>query len=191
LPLKVIRESLSEVIGQGHILLSSPHVISRERNQNIEVIVEEAALLSKAHALIQRAKRNPDPSNFALAQEEFEASIQKFSADFGLRCVLEILAIDEPGIEIRTSHSESEHNQLADIVRDFFATDFDVRISKANPYTSDNHSTQVKVISILLGPNERRPRRGLLVSRIADAVKVLNAVLGYLKTDQRTSGVLD
>jgi hypothetical protein len=100
-----------------------------------------------------------------------------------VRWVLEILARDEPGIEIRASTSESEQSQLADIVKDCFATDFDVRISTANSYTSDNPSTQVQVISILLGPDESRLRRDLLVSRIADAVNVLNSTLGHLKTD--------
>jgi hypothetical protein len=183
LPLKIIRESYSEVIGKGLVLLSSPPVISKGLDQNILVIVEEAALLSKAHALIEKPKRRLDLEGLALAQEEFQASIQEFFTDFGVRCVLEILARDEPGIEIRASRSESEQSQLADIVKDCFATDFDVQISPAKSYTSDNHSMQVQVISILLGSYESRLRRDLLVSRIADAVNVLNAALGHLETD--------
>ncbi len=171
--------------------MTSTPAASKGLDQNVEGIVEQAALLSKAHALIERTKRNSDPSGVPSALEEFQAGIQRFIDDFKIRCVLEILGRDEPGIEIRTTQSESNHTDLVNIVRDCFANDFDVVVSAAKAYTGDNDPAKVPIMSISLGSDERRLRRDMVVLRIADAVNLLNGKLGYLQTDERASDVLD
>ncbi len=98
MPLKLIRQNHWEIIGRGPTLLSSPPTIDQSGELYTGRIVEEAALLSKAHAIIRKdGKYNPDSGIPPDVSSEFEASTKNFIMELGIKCVLVILGKNEPG----------------------------------------------------------------------------------------------
>jgi hypothetical protein len=192
LPLKIIRGDHWEIVGRGSVLLSSPPALDQAGENYTGRIVEEAALLSKAHAVIEREwRRTADSSTLEPTLEEFQSSTQRFLDDFEIRCVLEILGNNEPGIEIRTVQVGSDYEELVQILKERLARNFDLKIDPADSEAKENSHGKTPIIRLLLGPDERGFKKELVVSGIADAVILLNAKLGYLETDERASGVLD
>jgi hypothetical protein len=110
--------------------------------------------------------------------QEFQSNIVRFFDDFKIKCLLEIIGKDEPGIEIRTAQTESDPEGLIDLVKDRFGEDFDLRTAPFNSDEKDAGWKKMKVISMVLGPEERSFRKDLVVSKIADAVTLMNAKLG-------------
>jgi hypothetical protein len=192
LPLKIIRGDHWELVGRGAVLLSSPPHLHQSGENYTGRIVEEAALLSKAHAVIVReGKRTLDSSIFEATLGEFQSSIQRFLDDFQIRCVLEILGNSEPSFEIRTIQTGSDYKELVRIVKERLATDFDLKVDPADSDAKQGSSGKTSIISLLLGPDETGFKKEMVVSAIADVVTLLNAKLGYSQTDERTSSVLD
>jgi hypothetical protein len=192
LPLKIVRGNHCEIVGRGVVLLSSPPAADQAGPHYTGRMVEEAALLSKAHAVIEREqKRTSDASSLDPATEEFQFSIQRFLDDFEVRCLLEILGGDQPGIEIRTIETGSESKMLIDIVKDRLAGDFDLKISPSNSYGEHDNSKGAPIIQLVLGPEEMGFRKNGVISGIVDAVSMINAKLGHSQADERTSSVLD
>jgi len=52
MPIKIIRQTHQEIIGRGTVLLSSPPAADQTGDLYTGQIVEDAALLSRAHAMI-------------------------------------------------------------------------------------------------------------------------------------------
>jgi hypothetical protein len=191
LPLKIIRGNHWEIIGRGTILLSNPPSVDQAGEHYTGRMVEEVALLSKAHALIElEGMKKLDSLALGPAMREFQSSIERFVDDFKIKCLIEIIGKDESGIEIRTAQTESDPKELIDLMKDRFAGDFDLRIGLVNSDERDAGSKKIKVISLGLGPEERGFRKDLVVSRIAHTISLLNTRLGYSETDERASGIL-
>jgi hypothetical protein len=192
MPMKIIRSNHWEIVGRGAVLLSSPPALDQAGENYTGRIVEEAALLSKAHAVIEReGKRTADSPTLEPTLEEFQSSVQRFLDDFKVRCVLEILGNSDSGIAIRTVRAGSDYKELVQIVKERLGTDFDLKVDQADSDAEKVISGNTPVIRLLLGPDERGFKKELAISGIADTVALLNAKLGYLEPDEGAGGILD
>jgi len=185
LPIKIIRQNHWEIIGRGTVLLSNPPTADQTGELYTGRIVEDSALLSRAHAMIgKESKRDLDPSDLQVAQAEFETGVQRFLEEHGVKCVIMTSGKNESGIEIRASETAARE-ETVELVRARLALDFDLTPNAAkNESSSRNLGDEVQMIQLALGPDERGFRREAVIASIADAVGLLNAKLGY---SERTS----
>src|SRR5881396_17252 len=192
MPIKIIRQNHQEIIGRGTVLLSSPPAADQTEDFYAGHIVEDAALLSRAHAMIGKEwKRDLDPSALQGAQAEFEAGTQSFLEEHGVQCVITISGMNEPGIEIRANAMASRGETL-ELGRARLALDFDLTTSREKGETSGRDlGYDVQTVLLALGPDERGFRKDAVVAGITDAVGLINAKLGVSETDKRTSETLD
>ena len=179
MPIKIIRQNHQEIIGRGTVLLSSPPAVDQTGDLYTGHIVEDAALLSRAHAMIgKESKRDMDPSALQAAQAEFEASTQSFLEEHGVQCMITISGKNESGIEIRAKEMASRGETL-ELIRARLALDFDLTINTGKSETSGgNLGYDVQTVLLALGPDERGFRKEAVVASIADAVGLINAKLG-------------
>ena len=189
MPIKIIRQNHQEIIGRGTVLLSSPPAADQTVDLYTGHVVEDAALLSRAHAMIgKESKRDLDPSALQAAQAEFEAGTQSFLEEHGVQCVITISGKNESGIEIRANETSSRGETL-ELVRARLALDFDLTINTGNDETSGKHpGYDVQTVLLALGPDERGFRKETVVASIADAVGLINARLG---SSERTGDTPD
>jgi len=189
MPIKIVRQTHQEIIGRGTVLLSSPPATDQTGDLYTGHIVEDAALLSRAHAMIgKESKRDIDPSALQVAQEEFKTATQSFLEEHGVQCVITISGKNESGIEIRANEAASR-GETFELVRARLALDFDLTINTGNSETSGRHpGYDVQTVLLALGPDERGFRKEAVVASIADAVGLINAKLGR---SERTGGTLD
>jgi len=153
------------------------------------MIVEEAALLSKSHALIQKERKAGENPLDEAAVTEFNAGRTSFVNDFGVKLELAILGMVEPGIEIQASHIENSV-EIVEVVKKTFQPGFDLRTNTERTL-SENAQQGLQTVWLSLGPDEREFKKEQLVSKIADLVGSLNAMLGLSESDERVGGVLD
>jgi hypothetical protein len=192
LPLKIIRSDHWEIVGRGAVLLSSPPGLNQAGENYTGRIVEEAALLSNAHAVIERERgRTADSPTLEPTLEEFQLSIQRFLDDFMVRCVVEILGNSDAGIAIHTVRAGTDYKELVQIMKERLAKDFDLKVDPADSDAEEDNSGNPPVIRLLLGPDERGFKKEVVISGIADTVALLNAKLGYSEPDEGASGILD
>src|SRR6266487_4377407 len=188
MPLKLIRQTHWEIIGRGPSLLSSPPAADQSGELYTGRIVEEVALLSKAHAIIRKdGKYNPDSGIPPDVSSEFEASTKNFIMELGIKCVLVILGKNEPGIEIRTFQDTGP--VPTDLINEGLRSDFEVNTTSGEPGKAD--APDVQTFALALGPDERGFRKELVISRIADMVGLINGRLGWSETDERAGNTLD
>src|SRR5437773_6376110 len=189
MPIKIIRQNHQEIIGRGTVLLSSPPAADQTEDFYAGHIVEDAALLSRAHAMIGKEwKRDLDPSALQVAQKEFEAGTQSFLEEHGVQCVITINGKNESGIEVR-ANAMASRGEILELVRARLALDFDLTINTGNSETSGrNLGYDVQTVLLALGPDERGFRKEAVVASIADAVGLINA---KLVRSERTGGHLD
>jgi len=153
------------------------------------MIVEEVALLSKSHALIQKERKaDANPLDEA-AMIEFNAGRTLFINDFGIKLEIAIMGMVEPGIEMRASHIEN-HFEIVELVKKTFQPGLDLRINTEQPL-SESAQQSLQTVWLSLGPDEREFKKDQVVSKIANLVGSLNALLGLSESDERVSGVLD
>src|SRR2546426_11467093 len=108
MPLKIIQPHHTEVVGEGLVLLFSPHITTSKRDLYTGQIVEEAALLSKSWAIIAKEKRQPQSGDeMQSADANFEKSVQDFVEEYGIKCVIAIGGAAGPGIMIRRKGDDS------------------------------------------------------------------------------------
>ncbi len=189
MPIKIIRQTHQEIIGRGTVLLSSPPAADQTGDLYTGQIVEDAALLSRAHAMIgKESKRDLDPSDLQAGKAEFEAGTQSFLEEHGVQCVITISGKNDSGIEIQANETASRGETL-ELVRARLALDFDLTINTGNGEASGrNPRYEVQTVLLALGPDERGFRREAVVASIADAVGLINAKLG---SSERTGGTQD
>jgi|SRR6266705_2689726 len=189
MPIKIIRQTHQEIIGRGTVLLSSPPSADQTGDLYTGHIVEDAALLSRAHAMIgKESKRDLNPSDLQAAQSEFEAGAQSFLEEHEVHCVITISGKNESGIEIHANPMASREGTL-ELVRARLALDFDLTINTGNGETCGrNLGYDVQTVRLALGPDERGFRKEAVIASIAGAVGLINAKLGG---SERTGGTSD
>src|SRR5947209_20047392 len=102
MPVKIIHPDHTEVVGEGLVLLSSPHITISKRDLYSGQIVEEAALLSKSWAIVAK-ERGPPQSGDAKesADATLEKRVQDFGEEHGIKCVIAIRGPAEPGVAVK------------------------------------------------------------------------------------------
>src|SRR5437879_13792867 len=91
MPLKIIQPHHTEVVGEGLVLLFSPHITTSKRDLYTGQIVEEAALLSKSWAIIAKERKQPQSGDETeSADASLEKSVQDFVEENGIKCVIAI-----------------------------------------------------------------------------------------------------
>lgn len=204
MPLKIIHHHHTEVMGSGLVLLSSPHVEGPRRELQTRQIVEEAALLSKSWAIISKEVKQPQEKDKAtLDLSDFDKSLRAFIEEYGIKCVIVIIGMDEAGITIKSQQDDSQSKEILEIIRSGFephSTISEIPDSGGNELLSSSDNNQrtdksstrrVQIVQLGLGPDERGFKKDLIVGIIADVVGLINTKLGFLGSDKRSGGVLD
>ena len=205
MPVKIIHPDHTEVVGEGLVLLFSPHIATSKRDLYTGQIVEEAALLSKSWAIVAKERKQPQSGDETeSADATLEKSVQDFVEEYGIKCVIAIRGAAEPGITVKSQGDGSESEEILDIIRSGLEPHFRLNSEvdqpgnkvlglQGNDRGADNSSAQsVKIIQIELGPEERSFRKDQIVNSVADIVGLINAKLGFsVSGDERSSGALD
>src|SRR5256712_6466476 len=205
MPLKIIQPHHTEVVGEGLVLLFSPHITTSKRDLFTGHIVEEAALLSKSWAIVAKERKQPKSGDETeSADATLEKSVRDFVEGYGIKCVIAIRGAAEPGITVKSQGDGSESEEILDIIRSGLEPHFNVNPEvdqsgngvlglQRNDRGTDNSSAQsVQIIQIELGPQERGFRKDQIVNSFADIVSLINAKLGFsVSGDEGSSGALD
>jgi len=205
MPLKIIHPDHTEVVGEGLVLLFSPHIATSKRDLYTGQIVEEAALLSRSWAIVAKERKQPQSGDETeSADGNLEKSVEDFVEEYGIKGVIAISGAAEPGITVKSKGDGSESNEILDIIRSGLEPHFNVNPEanqsgnkvlglQGNDTGADNSSAQsVQVIQIELGPEERSFRKDQIVNSVADIVGLINAKLGSsVRGDEGSSGALD
>ena len=205
MPVKIIHPHHTEVVGEGLVLLFSPHVTTSKRDLFTGHIVEEAALLSKSWAIVEKERKQLQSGDETeSADATLEKSVQDFVEEYGIKCVIAIRGAAEPGITVKSQGVGSESEEILDIIRSGLEPHFSVKPEvdqsgnkvlrlQGNDREPDNSSAQsVQIIQIELGPEERSFRKDQIVNIVADIVGLINAKLGFsVRGDEGSSGALN
>ncbi len=148
-------------------------------------IVEEVALLSKAHAIVGSEPKESDSSIGESLSSEFAANTRTFFEEFNIKYTFVIVGKNEPGVEIQCLMPAPECDEILAIFKDRLASDFELRITVGNEDEQETRFVKtVPALTIALGPEERGFRKDQVVSRLADIVSLVNAKLGDSSSDQ-------
>ena len=192
MPLKIIHPDHAEVMGVGVVLLSSPHTAATRRDLYTGPIVEEAALLSKSWAIIAKPiKPLQSGDETQSATLDLDKGVLEFVAEYGIRCVISVGGMVEPGITINGQADGLEWEEILDIIKSGLEPHFSINLiadqSKNGPSRTrsqnagrdDLSSHSVYRIKLELGPEERGFRKDQIVNSLADIVGLINAKLGF------------
>ncbi len=204
MPLKIVRKDHVEIPGRGYVLLTTPHAAGPNVDLYMGQILEEAALLSKCHAVIGKAGREYlDPNRIQFADSELRKSIQTFLEEENAKCILDIRAKKEPGVDIRTARGESGSQLTTAIVKTRLARDFKISVdadykgldSGSLITTFSKKDSQrnfaIEAVAIEFGLEEKTLGRDKVIEDIADIVGLINRELGFSESDQGSSNALD
>jgi hypothetical protein len=191
MPLKIIHPDHTEVMGVGVVLLLSPHTNVR-RDLETGQIVEEAALLSKSWAVIaNESKQLRSEDETRSAKPRSDKHVQDFIEEYGIKCVISIGGMAEPGINLRSQRDCSELEEILDIIKSGLEPHFRINISadqsenelpgsrNSGSAKDDLSTNSVHMIQLELGPEERSFHKDQVVNSVADIVGLINAKLGF------------
>jgi hypothetical protein len=203
MPLKIIHPHHTEVLGTGTVLLTVPHDQSMRRDLYTGQIVEEVALLSKSYAIIAKEEKQLlDESKKQLARSDFEQSLQVFLGEYGIKCIIAISGMGDPGIIVKVQQGESKSAEIVEIIRSGLEPESNIVAAEQSgngfagpvvdsPATDNSLRHPVQIIQLELGPEEREFRKEQIVNRLADIIGTINVKLGFSESNERRGGVLD
>src|SRR5436190_23723584 len=91
MPVKIIHPDHTEVVGEGLVLLFSPHIATSKRDLFTGQIVEEAALLSKSWAIVTKERKQLQSGDETeSADVTLERSMQNFGEGHAIKCGIAI-----------------------------------------------------------------------------------------------------
>jgi hypothetical protein len=196
LPVKIIHPDHLEIVGLGHVLLTAPHTASPDADLYTGPIVEEAALTSRAFAVIGKVSRDfLDLNRIQSAQSEFRKSIENFIAEDGIRYLLEIRGKKEPGVNIGTPSGQTSPDSTTELVRSRLVKDFAVTVDselkgRGPGITVPSYSRKdgkgefvVEHVQIEFGHEERQLQREKVILDISEIADILNAWLAAPRAD--------
>ena len=180
MPVKILHPTHTELVGTGYILLVAlqvPTTASPDSGQ----VVEDAALTARAYAIIGKPQHGnaEDP-----AQDELRQRISSIIEENGIRCILDIGARPESGLDVQTDNAET-----GELVRTFLAKNF--KVTTGEPGTTvkpmspslegkkPDGTLTVQSVRINIGGEELEMRRDKLVDQLAELVGILNVRLGF------------
>src|SRR5438094_2934817 len=196
MPVKIIHPDHVEIVGLGHVLLTAPHTTSPDADLHTGQIVEEAALTSRAFAVIGKVDREfLDRNRIQSAQLEFRKGIEGLVSEEGIRDILDMRGKKEPGVEIGTVEGQTSSDSTNELVRSRLVKDFTVKVN--NEYKGDEPLSlvtgydrkdakgnfTVETIQIQFGHEERQFLREKVIRDISEIADILNARLEPSRTD--------
>ena len=198
MPLKISHPDHTEVMGVGVVLLFSPHTTAARRELYTGQIVEEAALLSKSWAIIAKeSKPLQSGDETQSAEPDMDKGVQDFVKEYGIKCIISIGGIAEPGITLKSQTDGSESEEILDIIRSGLEPHFRInteadqsenrllRPRNNDSGRDDSLTHSVYIIRLQLGPEERSFRKDQIVNSLADIVGLINAKLGFSEDSGR------
>lgn len=202
MPLKIVRPDHYEIVGTRSVMLTTPHATALGADLYMGQIVEEAALLSKAFAVIGKVSKDfSDANRIQSAKVELRNGLQTYVDEYGVKFILEIRGRKDSGINIATEKGESASKATSDILRGTLARHFKVAVdSHSNGSETGSISAGfrrkyssgsfvVEVVRIDFGPDERTLQRAAVVTDVADLVGALNLSLSLVADESRGSGL--
>ena len=190
MPLKIVRGNHREIIGRGAVLLMCPPSTPKNEELYTGSIVEETALLSKSHALIEREREQPrDLQTSQNDVTDFQASMKELVDEFQIKLILMIVGSEEPGIGLLVGQNVVDTDRVIALVKQKLG-EFNLRIDETVT-TKEASITEVRSIQLGLGPDERGFKRDQVISSIVDLIGQINVLLGPSEGDERASDVLD
>ena len=190
MPLKIVRGNHREIIGRGSVLLMCPPSILKNEELYTGSIVEETALLSKSHALIEgEAKQPQDMQTSQNDVTNFQSSMKELVDEFQIKLILMIVGSEEPGIDLLLGSNGVDTDRMLALLKQKLG-EFNLRISETGTL-SETGMKEVQSLQLALGPDERGFRRDQVISSIVDLIGQINVLLGPSEGDERASNVLD
>jgi len=193
LPIKIVRPDHTELVGAGYVLLTAPHAAGPEADLHTGRIVEDAALASRAYAVIGKISREYlDLNRIQAAQTDFRKSIDTLIEDDGIRCILDIHGKKEPGVDIGTGLGRTCTEDTTNLVKTFLSKNFNVTMnatyqglkpgSIVTTYEKMDSKGQllVQAVQIEFGHEERSEERDKVVNDVAELVGLMNVKLGFV-----------
>jgi hypothetical protein len=189
LPIKILRPDHTELVGSGCVLLTAPHASDPKTSFHTGQIVEDVALASRAYAVIGKVNSAySEDDRLNSAREDLRKTITEIIQENSIKCVLEILGRQEPGVEIGTGHGMTCSVEIRDLLSSFLSRTFKVELDdpahdpKAEVGQGSREATgalAVQSAQIIVGSEEREKRRDILVDRLAELVGIINVKLGF------------
>jgi len=177
-------------MGTGLVLISSPPVRDPKRDLYTGQIAEEAALLSRSWAIIAReVKLDEEEDKARQVWSDFAKSVQTFIGEYGIKYIIMIVGMSEPGIMIRAHPYDSTSKEILEIVRSGLEPHFETRVT--DPGAEDSSNQVLPIVRLELGPDERGLMKDQFVNSIADIIGLINTRLGFSESNESSSGVLD
>ena len=190
MPLKIIHPQHTEVMGTGLVLISSPPVRDPKRDLYTGQVAEETALLSRSWAIIARGiKLSEDEDKAREIWSDFEKSAQTLVGEYGIKCIIMIVGMSEPGLMIKAHPDDSTSEEILEIIGSGLEPHFDTRVT--DPGAEDASNQVLPIVRLELGPDERGFMKDQFVNSITDIISLINTRLGFSETNESSSGVLD
>lgn len=190
MPLKIVRGNHQEIIGKGGVLLTCPPSTTKNEELYTGLLVEETALLSRSHALIEGVTKQPQDLQTAEQNvSDFAASMKQLVEEFQIKLILMILGSNEPGTEILLGRNGVDTDRIVTLLKQKLGQ-FNLRIDETGTF-KEIGMREVQSLQIGLGPDERGFKRDKVISSIVELIGQINVLLGPSEGNERASDVLD
>ena len=195
MPVKIIHTNHVEIIGFGKVLLASPSPSASVADLDMGQITEEAALTSRAYAVIGKPIRTLAEPDVAESQDlDLRKGIEGFLAEDGIRYILEVEGKIEPGVEVVMTGGKTCSDHTLKLVTSRLEKEFSVKLSEFREAGRDglamNYSRRdtkgdflVETVRVMFGSEERQFRKERVISLISEIADLLNGRVGTSLTD--------
>jgi len=188
LPIKILHRNHTELVGTGYVLLAAGNTTGP-----VELypgpIAEDVALSSRAYAIIGKNNAHDNELQASVLQE-LRDRINSIIDENRIKCILEILSKQDPGIEIQTGPGRTCNEEISNLIYSFLSKSFPVSLnqesleSQSEGLTGLERENQdgafaVQSVRINIGSEELAMRKDKLVDQLAELVGILNVRLGF------------
>ena len=188
MPIKILHRNHTELVGTGYVLLAAGNTTGP-----VELypgpIAEDVALSSRAYAIIGKNNAHDNELQASILQE-LRDRINSIIDENRIKCILEILSKQDPGIEIQTGPGRTCNEEISNLIYSFLSKSFPVSLnqesleSQSEGLTGLERKNQdgafaVQSVRINIGSEELAMRKDKLVDQLAELVGILNVRLGF------------
>jgi len=188
LPIKILHRNHTELVGTGYVLLAAGNTTGP-----VELypgpIGEDVALSSRAYAIIGKNNAHDNELQASVLQE-LRDRINSIIDENRIKCILEILSKQDPGIEILTGPGKTCSEEISNLIYSFLSKSFPVSLnhesleSQSQSLTGFERKNQdgtfaVQSARLNIGREELAMRKDKLVDQLAELVGILNVKLGF------------
>ena len=194
MPVKIVHPNHVEIMGFGQTLLATPS--SAIADTDLGQITEEAALTSRAFAVIGKPVREPTEADIPGTRiQDLRKGIEGFLTEGGVRYILEIEGKIEPGVELAMTGGKTCSESTLALVRsrlekEFTVSPIEVRGAGRPDGFAESYSRKdtrgmftVETVRVVFGGEERQFRKEKVISVISEITDLLNGRVGPSLTD--------